>query len=252
MWEQSIQAGKNKPKSRKESDDEYIDIILTYLQDLDTDKRDYGITITASGSLQFMIKERLGSMMALLLKLDMTENFDATTAIRGILNGACNACAKSTTSLLKATKEIQLNREANDSLTQTIHSYAKSKEEFQNDFFKKLTIVLNSKKREIRRLLEEVGALEDEVSSLRAKASRAASKKKPKLAPKSKAKKSKVAKRDESEEEEEEEVLSEESDEGSATDEDDYSIQTDNDNTQGKGWRISFQTCALPLLVISI
>ena len=87
--------------------------------------------------------------MALLLKLDMTEDFDATTSIRCILSGACDACANSTRSLSDATKDIQLQREANDSLSQTIHSYATSKEDFQNDFFKKYLIILNSKKREV-------------------------------------------------------------------------------------------------------
>ena len=164
-----------------------------------------------------MIKERLGSMMALLLKLDMTEDLDATTSLRGILAGACGACASRATALADATTEIQLNREANDSLSQTIQSYTASKEEFQNDFFKKMCLVLNSKKREVRRLQEEVSSLEDEISSLKAKATKATKcatkgKGKAKPASKSKPKKPKVVKRDESEDDDDDDEEEEESD----------------------------------------
>lgn len=151
-----MEAERSKPKSRKESPSEYTAFILQCLQNLDSEKRTYTISVTSSGSLQFMIKEKLGQMMALLLKLDMVENYDSTTCIRGILQGMCGAGASSTQALSLAMTEIQLNRQANDSLSQTVMSYAASKEEFQNNFFRKMCIVLNSKKREIVRLQGEV------------------------------------------------------------------------------------------------
>ena len=170
MWEEVIRAGTNKPKSRKETDSEYIDLVLSCLQLNDTKNRDYSLSLTAAGKLELKIKERLGSMMALLLNLQLTENYDSTAGIRKILEGACVACANSTNSLSDALKEIQLNREANDSLSQTILSYTKEKEEFQDNFFKKMCIILNLKKSEIRRLHDEISALEDEISCLKANA----------------------------------------------------------------------------------
>mmetsp|Transcript_5014 Transcript_5014/g.9463 ORF Transcript_5014/g.9463 Transcript_5014/m.9463 type:complete len:460 (+) Transcript_5014:29-1408(+) len=169
VWEQSVEAKKNKPKSRKETDQEYIELILKCLTNLDVDKRDYSITVSVSGSLQFMVKEKLGSMMALLLKLDMMENFDAATKIREILQNVCDQNTQSAQALSDATNDVLINRKANDSLTQTILAFSKDKEEFQNEFFKKMCIIVNCKKREIRLLQSEVSSLEDEVSGLKAK-----------------------------------------------------------------------------------
>jgi hypothetical protein len=193
VWDQTVEATKHKPKSRKESASEYILLILSCLRDLDISKRHYSVTLNMSGSLQFVIKEKLGSMMALLLKLDMNENFDAATMIRGMFQGVCDQAVQSNQALLDATKEIQVNREANDKLSQSIMSFAKDKEDFQNDFFKKMCIVMNTKKREIRRLQSEVSELEDEISGLKAKlASVSKSKSKPKTTTKSKVKKLQV------------------------------------------------------------
>ena len=193
VWDQTVEATKHKPKSRKESASEYILLILSCLHDLDISKRHYSVTLNMSGSLQFVIKEKLGSMMALLLKLDMNENFDAATMIRGMFQGVCDQAVQSNQALLDATKEIQVNREANDKLSQSIMSFAKDKEDFQNDFFKKMCIVMNTKKREIRRLQSEVSELEDEISGLKAKlASVSKPKSKPKTTTKSKVKKLQV------------------------------------------------------------